>query len=165
MSEITFKSAMLALPMRSLDFIRESNAIEGIHREPLASEIAAHQKFWLLEKISIDDLVEFVTTILYPPFTSSPLRAKPGMDVYIGRYVPPKGGEAVPLRLAAIIASMIVYDPYHTHRDYESLHPFMDGNGRSGRALWAWHMMEIGRDPFAMPFLQRWYYDSLSQSR
>ena len=48
---------------------------------------------------------------------------------------------------------------------YEMLHPFMDGNGRSGRALWAWMMLRLGQDPFALLFLHRFYYQTLENSR
>jgi Fic family protein len=37
----------------------------------------------------------------------------------------------------------------------------MDGNGRTGRMLWAWHMKHQGRDPFLRPFLHTWYYQTL----
>jgi Fic family protein len=57
------------------------------------------------------------------------------------------------------------FSPYQQHHQYESLHPFTDGNGRSGRTIWAWHMMRVGRDPFALPFLHRFYYQALEAGR
>lgn len=45
------------------------------------------------------------------------------------------------------------------------LHPFMDGNGRTGRAVWAWAMQRDGQDPFALSFLHRFYYQTLEYSR
>jgi len=41
----------------------------------------------------------------------------------------------------------------------------MDGNGRTGRAIWAWQMQRLGRDPFALPFLHRFYYQTLEAIR
>jgi len=41
----------------------------------------------------------------------------------------------------------------------------MDGNGRSGRAIWAWQMLGDEQDPFAIPFLHRFYYQTLDASR
>jgi len=51
------------------------------------------------------------------------------------------------------------------HFFLDTIHPFIDGNGRSGRVLWAWQEQRAGRDPFALSFLQRWYYDSLDEGR
>ena len=48
---------------------------------------------------------------------------------------------------------------YVLHCRYESLHPFTDGNGRSGRALWLWMMGGIEEAPLG--FLHTWYYQSL----
>lgn len=53
-------------------------------------------------------------------------------------------------------------DPWKMHVAFEKLHPFMDGNGRTGRALWAWHMKQLGLDPFALSFLHRFYYQTLA---
>ena len=47
-----------------------------------------------------------------------------------------------------------------THVRYELLHPFLDGNGRSGRALWLWLM---GQAPLG--FLHTFYYQTLSAAR
>ena len=49
--------------------------------------------------------------------------------------------------------------PFAVHVAYENLHPFMNGNGRSGRALWLWHMGGIEKVPLG--FLRTWYYQSL----
>ena len=57
--------------------------------------------------------------------------------------------------------------PYDVHCEYEDLHPFMDGNGRTGRALLAWMMIRRKgwESTFALPFLHRWYYQSLDRLR
>lgn len=57
------------------------------------------------------------------------------------------------------IASEIM-SPFTTHLRYESIHPFSDGNGRSGRALWLWQMK--GRAPLG--FLHQFYYQTLAAS-
>ena len=40
--------------------------------------------------------------------------------------------------LEQINAGML--DAWTAHCEYEALHPFTDGNGRSGRAIWLWLM-------------------------
>lgn len=143
-------------------FVRESNLIEGIARKPSAAEIAAHQ--WLLEIYRLDaNLLGEFQLVVAP---GKPLRIKRGMNVRVGHHVAPRGGKEILADLEAIIsrANMGADNPWFTHIAFETLHPFMDGNGRTGRALWAWQMQKAGRDPFALPFLHRFYYQTLENS-
>ena len=34
-------------------------------------------------------------------------------------------------------------EPWKAHAEYEFIHPFIDGNGRSGRAVWLWMMVKL----------------------
>lgn len=142
-------------------FVRESNAIEGIHRDPTSDELVAHGALLQEHAITLPALYAF-QAIIAP---GKPLRAEPGMNVTVGNHVPPPGGPAIPLRLADLLddVNRDLIDPWRTHLRFETLHPFMDGNGRTGRALWAWQMLKLGRDPFALPFLHRWYYQTLEK--
>ena len=71
--------------------------------------------------------------------------------------------------LKLFLADMAIFGtrviPAEYHQRYETLHPFMDGNGRSGRALWAWQRLQRGESPFALGFLWAYYYETLQQSR
>jgi len=143
-------------------FVEESNRIEGIHRPPTDREIDAHVRFLAYGELSVAELEEFVQDV-----AGVPLRRALGQDVRVGPHLPPPGGPGIETRLKGILADIWNGDltPYQAHIEYETLHPFLDGNGRSGRALWAWHMNFDGHDPFALPFLHRWYYQSLDGGR
>lgn len=143
------------------DFVAESNRIEGIHRVK-PHEIEAHQALLRRGALTIPAIVEFVWTIC-----QAPLRREIGMNVYVGNHVPPPGGpdivDALDKLLIQISEDKI--SPYEGHHAYETLHPMSDGNGRSGRAIWAWHMKLRGEDPLRLGFLHSWYYQSLENSR
>jgi hypothetical protein len=134
-------------------FVRESNWIEGIRRDPTQAEIDAHMAFLASPTTSVDDVVSLVA-VLQP---DACLRDRAGLNVYVGDHVPPVGGMHIMYSLEQILADAT--DPYHTHVAYETLHPFTAGNGRSGRALW---LKMMGNAPLG--FLHHWYYQSLANS-
>jgi hypothetical protein len=144
-----------------LNFIRESNKIEGIDREPLPKEIEEFYRFIALDKVTIHEMIAFVR--VYQP--GAALRLLLGDNVRVGNHYPPEGGP----RIADSLRNLLFLandgaDPYDVHREYETLHPFLDCNGRSGRMLWAWQMVKKKRG-LDRAFLHQWYYDSLQVGR
>lgn len=139
-------------------FIRESNLIEGIRREPTEPEMAAARTFLGLPAMTDTDLHDLQA--VFAPH--HPLRRHAGMDVQVGDYVAPSGGQQIEDSIRDLVArANRGGDPWKVHVAFEMLHPYLDGNGRTGRMLWAWQMQEIGRHPFALPFLHRFYYQTL----
>ncbi len=166
-------SSMTALPddldLRMLQierlrpFVEESNRIEGIHREATLGELAAHRNLLDLDALTVEALCEFVQTV-----AGAHIRSKPGMDVRVGGHLPPPGGPDIPFRLEVFLREDVnagSISPWEAHTIYETLHPFMDGNGRSGRAVWAWMMQNDEQNPFALPFLHRAYYQALDSTQ
>ena len=146
-------------------FVRESNAIEGIIRQPYNGEVASTKRFLEVPIVTIDSLCQLVEglTIDKP----AKLRRAPGMDVRVGGHIPPPGGPGIVKQLQALLIKVNTREisAWEAHCSYETLHPFSDGNGRSGRALWAWKMLKQGEDPFALAFLHSFYYQTLRGQR
>ncbi len=134
------------------DFVRESNRIEGILCAT-PDAIEAHERFLELDKITVADLEKFVDVVQ----PGAMLRRKAGMNVRVGYHVAPPGGHAIEVELTNLLMRMQWRGAYETHLAYEDLHPFTDGNGRSGRALWLWEM--DGEAPVG--FLHKFYYQTL----
>lgn len=140
-------------------FVIESNCIENIHRPPTTGELDATEWFLDLNRIELKDLRRLVYT-----YATAALREHRGLDVIVGNHHLPPGGPDIPGRVENILELINTNEvhPYDGHQQYETLHPFMDGNGRSGRALWAWHMINHHYSPgLRLGFLHAWYYQSL----
>lgn len=145
---------------RLLAFVAENNRIEGITRLPTREEIEAHEAFLALGDVAAWSLMDFVAVVA----PGHRARYEDGANVYVGDHVAPPGGPEIASALQEIVsAAGGGADPRAIHLAYEHLHPFTDGNGRSGRVLWLWCMRKAGRldEVLDLGFLRLWYYESL----
>lgn len=152
-------------PIRADDFdlnkfLRESLRIENIIREPSQEEIYVTEKFLDLKELSVNALTGYVQ--VFAPYHV--LRAERGSNVMVGGHSPPQGGPQVKIALEGILDAINKNEvsAFEAHCAYEWLHPFTDGNGRSGRALWLWLMNLNGEHVFDSSFLHTFYYQSLA---
>ena len=139
------------------EFVRESNRIEGIHREPTEAEIETLRKFINLKHLEVEHVIGFVR------FTQPNARFRDNMGVpgvRVGDHIAPPSGPEIRKQLEFILADMQDgrTSTYDAHCEYLNLHPFTDGNGRSARAIWLWSMN--GRAPLG--FLHTFYYQTLA---
>lgn len=150
-------------PLELFNFVKESNQIEGILQEPTDDECIAAEIFLKQRELVVQDLLNFVT--VYQP--DAVLRDQPGLDVRVGNHYPPRGGIIIKTILYDILkmVSDFKYSPYEAHVLYETLHPFTDCNGRSGRILWLWMMERRQQYIPARGFLHSFYYQALDGSR
>lgn len=153
--------------MTLYDFLVESNRIEGITTRPTDEQVAAAQAFISLNRVSVAD-VENIVNAFQP---SARLRDNFGLDVVVGNHKPPRGGPEIRSDLERLLfiadAPRRIGHPYWIHHKYESLHPFTDGNGRSGRLLWLWGMnrRESLQWALRLGFLHAFYYQALEAGR
>ncbi len=99
------------------------------------------------------------------------------VDVYLGVYRPvqvylrgssyvPPPPEQVPRLMRDFLRKLDLnpkkYDPIKlaalTHLDFESIHPFVDGNGRTGRLIANWVLMKNGYPPIVITKRERMRY-------
>jgi Fic family protein len=147
-----------------LKFLQESNEIEGIEFPEAA---------YLLEKtgnLHIDNstrALKFVEENASKPLSSKLVldlhqiqmhnilpEAEAGawrnMNVMIGGDIPPSPA-VLHYHMADWISKAMSLDPLKAHYWFEQIHPFSDGNGRTGRLLWAW--MRLKRKEAIVPIL------------
>lgn len=136
--------------------IRQSNLIEGIDSRH-EDELSLYAWAWLCEQETISqpvvlELHRLITCNQLPKAESGHYRE---IQVYVGWHVPP----------APVIAKAEMYgwitglmerwqdlDPKDMHVRFEKIHPFVDGNGRTGRMLMWWHEKKLGRQPTLITF-------------
>jgi len=160
------------------DFVIESNTVEGIVRDEktLKEEVEAHERLLRCKKVEVRDVVRLVNTV-QPNAQFRDHQDIPGVCVIarvqrrhhtetVVMSEPPESGPLIRARLQDVLDKVErMENVYTNHLLYEELHPFTDGNGRSGRAVWLWQMLRTDIPwgyRFELPFLQKWYYDSFS---
>lgn len=149
-------------PQWLVAFANESNKIEGM-APARTHEMDALAAFLALDTITIDALQSYVSIVA----PGHQLRERSGLNVRVGSHIAPAGGPVIRTRLEELLAFLPRSSPYHNHIAYETLHPFTDGNGRSGRALWLWQHLNFdqGDRVKTLGFLHSFYYEALQFSR
>lgn len=139
------------------EHIRESNLIEGID-DPAEDEQSLFAWEWLQQwgfPINSGIIMKLQKRIVLNqpllPNQKGYFRGVAGNDVNVrvGRHVPP-GYQLVPALMENWCLDMKKWrrlDPKAMHIRFEDIHPFVDGNGRTGRMLMWLHEIKLGLEP------------------
>src|ERR1039457_3270391 len=116
----------------------------------------SHEEILCLHKIMAGDLVDQGTAGCCPTIA-----------VRVGRYVPPPPADVSGLmfellawwnkespKMSPVLSSAII------HYRFESIHPFADGNGRTGRALALWELYRRGFDTHHIFSVAEFYWEN-----
>src|SRR6185295_17893752 len=119
----------------------------------------SHEEILRLHKIIAGDVMDQGTAGRYRT-----------IPVRVGRYVPPPPQDVSGLmfellawwnkdtaRLSPVLSSAIV------HYRFEAIHPFADGNGRTGRALALWELYRRGFDSHHIFSVDEYYWEDRSK--
>lgn len=144
--------------------IHQSNLIENINSK---SADRQSMKAWvylikqdIISQPALLQLHKLITKGQLPKSEAGHYRK---IGVYVGNHVPPEPFLAQQLIynwLYDLLDHWKTLDPKEMHIRFEHIHPFVDGNGRTGRMLMWWHEIKLGKEPTLISFdNRREYYE------
>lgn len=134
-----------------IENIRHSNLIEGIN-DRHEDKLSLYAWHWLEKQ---ETITQPVLLELHRLITCNQLSKQESghyRDIMVT-----VGGHIAPAPLIAkvqivdwmkdLMRDPASLDPRTMHIRFEKIHPFVDGNGRTGRMLMWWHERKLGREP------------------
>lgn len=134
--------------------LQESNDIESHGPEwekvntpeDLANSVLAWE-YLTDQDILIPEVIEtthwLITRRSLPRGARGVMRNRSGLEVTVGRHLG-TSWMAVGSSVNVWVAALPSRTPKDSHISYEKIHPFVDGNGRSGRMIYYWQLAKIG---------------------
>jgi Fic family protein len=159
-----------------ITFLTESNAIEGEYNTSwlLDNSVRAWEYLLTQEKLTKENILK-THNILMEDKLANHLRGKfRTVDVRVGTKIcPPWQGVQRAVKKWIEAANLTIQLPTEKtgleqiaeeikkdHIVFESIHPFIDGNGRTGRIILNWQRVKVGLPILIIYEDERWkYYD------
>lgn len=153
-----------------MEYVRNSNLIENIDsgKEDRRSARAWN---WFIDQpvISVPVLLELHRRITHGQLPKGEAGEFRRVQVYVGNHIPPAPGLVIAQTgnwLWDLMEQVETLDPKEMHIRFETIHPFVDGNGRTGRMLMWWHEHRQGKIPTLISFENRSaYYQWFTEAR
>lgn len=150
------------------EYIRESNLIEGIDAdEEIAQSMMAWSYLVLQQKLThpvichVQRMITVNQTDL-APHERGYYRDAAKVNVTVGNYLAPNYTLVKPL-MDNWLLDYTDLKPMEAHCRFEAVHPFVDGNGRTGRMLLWWQEIKNGETPTLVKDSEKQtYYKMLS---
>lgn len=136
---------MKDISLEEKKFLIESNAIEGVHDEVSLKQAIVAWKF-LKTKATLTQGVILKThkiLMLHQPIYPDEKGYFRTIMVYIGNK-PTLNAMHIPKAITSWLYDQLTNDWKKWHVEYEKIHPFIDGNGRTGRMFMNWHRLKLG---------------------
>ncbi len=135
--------------MKVDEFLRESNAIEGVYDETSFKQAKTAWQYLMKQKVLTTGVVLRTHKILMLHSKLAPNQKGyfRTVDVWVGKHKgihPILVPEQIDEWCQGILVSNDEEEIRHNHIDYECIHPFLDGNGRTGRMFMNWQRIQAG---------------------
>lgn len=130
-----------------IEFLKQSNAIEAVYDEDSLTQAKFAWEYLISQKgMSIEIILKLQKILMLNqnlmPHEKGYLRTIP---VYVGnKEVLDHKLISERLKLLAQNMTLVPENSKMHHIEYEKIHPFVDGNGRTGRMLMNWERLRAG---------------------
>jgi len=140
------------------EFLRESNAIEQVYDfESLGHALVAWDYLTKQKKLTHEVILTTHRLLMKGKLEKDKLGHYRKVAVYIGNREGLEAGK-INQAMSNWIVNWEQTDPRTAHIAYETIHPFIDGNGRTGRIFMNWMFIQRGESIVVIKEAEKYEY-------